>query len=159
MKKTEKILCSLFTIALGVLLVVLKGDLISIIMTVLGVGLLALSVLDLFRKQFPPAVVKGVGGIVVVLCGWVIVSAVLYIVAGILLIVGILLLYEKIKRGNSCDGILEVLCEYVAPALCIVIGVLLLFNQRNTADWVFVISGIFSSAVGGILFVGAIVSD
>lgn len=159
MKKTEKILCALFTIALGVLLIVLKGDLISIIMTVFGIGLLALGILDLFRKQFPPAVVKGVGGIVVVLCGWVIVSAVLYIVAGILLIAGILLLYEKIKRGNSCDGILQILCEYVAPALCIVIGILFLFNKGNTVNWVFIVGGIFTVSVGGIFLAGAITEE
>ena len=95
MKKTEKIITALLTIALGVLLIVLRGKLVSILMTVVGVGLIAFGIMDLFDRLFPPAVIKLVVGLVVILCGWVIVGAVLYVVAALLIIAGILLLYEK----------------------------------------------------------------
>ena len=36
MKKSERLITALITIALGVLLIVLRGDLISILMTVVG---------------------------------------------------------------------------------------------------------------------------
>ena len=65
MKKSEKIITALITIALGVLFIVLRGDLISILMTVLGLGLIAFGVLDLIDKRIPPAVVKFVGGAIV----------------------------------------------------------------------------------------------
>ena len=40
MKKSERLITALITIALGVLLIVLRGDLISILMTVVGLGLI-----------------------------------------------------------------------------------------------------------------------
>ena len=108
MKKTEKIVAAGLTIALGILLMLLKADIISIIMTVLGGGWIALGLVDLVHKLVPPAIVKIVAGAVVILCGWIIVSAVLYIVAAMLLIAGIILLYEKIKNTPSvveCDRV------------------------------------------------------
>ena len=91
MKKTEKIISALLTIALGVLLITLRGKFISILMTVLGLGLIAFAVLDLCNRLVPPAVIKAVVGIVIILCGWTIIEAVLYILAAILLVAGILL--------------------------------------------------------------------
>ena len=159
MKRTEKIISAALTIALGILLIVLRGQIISILMTVLGISLIAFGVLDLWTKLIPPAVVKLVGGGVIILCGWVIVEAVLYVVAALLLVAGILLLYEKIKSKARCHTLFYTLCEYAAPALCIVIGTLLLFNQGNTVNWVFVVSGIFTSVEGGLLLVNAFSGD
>ncbi len=159
MKKTEKIFSALLTIALGVLLIVLQGSVISILMTVLGIGLLAFGIMDLFNRRVPPAVIKLVVGVIVILCGWVIVEAVLYVVAAVLLIAGILLLYEKIKNKVICPVIWQTICEYAAPSICIVIGGLLLFNQGNTAEWVFILSGAFTIVEGGLLFVNAVSND
>ena len=144
MKKSERLITALITIALGVLLIVLRGDLISILMTVVGLGLIALGVMDLIDNRIPPAVVKLVGGVVVIVCGWVIVEAVLYLVAGALLIAGILLLYEKIKSRSRCDTLFYTLCEYAVPVVFLVIGTLLMFNQGNTVNWVFIFGGIFT---------------
>ncbi len=159
MKKTEKIIAALLTIALGVLLIVLRGKLVSILMTVFGVGLIAFGITDLFNRLFPPAVVKLVVGLVVILCGWVIVGAVLYVIAALLIIAGILLLYEKI-RYHECNGpLLFTLCEYAVPAVFLVIGTLLLFNRGNTANWVFILSGAFTVVEGGLLLVGSFSAD
>lgn len=159
MKRTEKIITALLTIALGVLLIVLRGKLVSILMTVLGVGLMAFGIMDLFNRLFPPAVVKLVIGLVVILCGWVIVGAVLYIVAAILIIAGILLLYEKIRCKETGGSLFYTLCEYAVPAVFLVIGTLLLFNQGNTVSWVFILSGAFTIVEGGLLLVGAFAGD
>ena len=159
MKKTEKIITALLTIALGVLLIVLRGKLVSILMTVLGVGLIAFGVMDLFDRLFPPAVIKLVVGLVVILCGWVIVGAVLYVVAALLIIAGILLLYEKIRSKDTCSSLFYTLCEYAIPAVFLVIGTLFLFNQGNTVSWVFLLGGAFTIVEGGLLLVGAFSSD
>ena len=153
MKKTEKLVAALITMALGVCLIILKGDIISILMTVLGLGLIAFGLADLFNGLIPPAVTKLVVGLVVIICGWAIVEAVLYVVAALLLIVGILLLYEKIRNKISCGSIWQTLLQYAAPAVCLVIGTLLLFNQGNTVEWVFIVSGTFTVIEGGILLV------
>ena len=152
MKKSEKIISALVTMALGVLLIILKANIISILITVLGLGLIVLGCLDLFHKLIPPGVIKIVVGVVIILCGWVIVSAVLYVLAAILLIVGILTLYEQIKK-KPCGELWKMICSYAVPVVFIIIGLLLMFNQGNTVDWVFILSGILTVAEGGLFLV------
>lgn len=159
MKKTEKLIASLLTVVFGILLIVLKGSIISILMTVLGVGLIVLGIMDLQSKLMPSAVIKLVFGFVVVICGWVIVSAVLYILAALLLVTGILLLYEKIKNRFLCTTLWQTVCEYAVPVVLLIIGALLLFNQGGTVDWVFIVSGIFTVIQGGLLLVNVISND
>ena len=159
MKKTEKIISALASIVFGVLLIILRGDLISVLMTALGVGLIVIGVIDLINKQFPPAIVKAVCGVVVIVCGWVIVSAVLYILAGVLLIAGILLLYEQIKSKTPCGSIAKRICEFATPVILIVIGILLMFNQGNTMNWVFIIGGVLTVVEGGVLLTNALTED
>ena len=155
MKKTEKIISALLTIALGVLLILLKGDVISILMTVLGLGLIAFGVVDFCNVVIPPAVIKTVVGAIVILCGWVIVEAVLYVLAAILLIAGILLLYDKIRNKTICPVLWQTVCEYAVPVVFVLIGVFLLFNQGNTVSWVFIASGVFTIFEGGLLLVNS----
>lgn len=156
MKKMEKIISALLTIALGVLLIILRGEVISILMTVVGLGLIVIGVLDLVHGDTPIGIVKLVGGILIILCGWIIVQAVLYIVAAVLLIAGILVVYEKWRSGICFENIWQALREYADPILFIVIGCLLLFNQGNTVQWVFVISGALTVVEGGLLLVNAL---
>ena len=159
MTKTQKFLSAVFTVALGVMLIILRSEVISIAMTILGVGCIVLGIFDLVQKLIPPAVVKLVVGTIIIICGWIIVSAVLYVLAGILLIAGILFLYEKIRNRIQCQTWYLTLCEYAMPILCIVIGTLLLFNQGNTVNWVFVVSGIATILEGALLLIDALQTE
>ena len=159
MTKTQKILSAVFTVALGIMLIILRSEVISIAMTVLGVGCIVLGVFDLIQKLIPPAVVKLVVGAIIIICGWIIVSAVLYVLAGLLLIVGILFVYEKMRNRVRCQTWYLTLCEYAVPILCIVIGTLLLFNQGNTVNWVFIVSGSVTVLEGGLLLVDALQTE
>lgn len=159
MKTSEKIISAIVTMALGVLLLVVKGDVISILMTVVGISLIVLGILDIFYRLVPPAVVKIVVGAVIILFGWVIEQAVLYILGAILLIVGILILYNKIKRKVYCRCILHTIFEYAAPALFILIGMMFLFQQEKTLNLIFVISGILTIMEGGVLLANALMED
>lgn len=159
MKKTEKIVAALLTVALGILVIVLRGNLIKIVTTVLAIALLSLGVMDLIHKRVPPAIVKIVTGVVVLICGLTVVEIVLYILAAMLIIAGILSLYEKLKVGKICRGWREILFEYALPVFFILVGVLLLFNQGNTVNWIFVVCGILTVLEGGVLFVNALLQD
>ena len=98
-------------------------------------------------------------GIVVILFGVFAVRAVLYLVAGILLIIGILLLYERFKSRSYCYSTWQKILAYLLPAICILIGVLLLFNGGNTVTWVFIVGGILVIVEGALLLVDAFVGD
>lgn len=148
MNKSEKVITAIFTIAIGVLLIIMKGEMISVLMTVLGVSLMVLGLIDLLKKNIPLATVKLVVASVVILFGWTIVSAVVYIIAGLVLIVGILTLYDAIRFRLHCLRGVEAL-KLLAPSIvCIAIGLILFFNKWN---WVFVVAGLCTIVEGGLL--------
>lgn len=155
MKKSEQIAASILTMLVGVLLLVLKGDFIGILMTVAGVSLIVLGVVDILAKMIPPAVVKIVAGVLLIVCGWVLVEAVLYIVAAGLLIFGILAVYAAVKNMPSCKSLFGKIRELALPSIAVVIGILLLFCQSSAVDLIFVLSGILTIAEGGLLLVNA----
>ena len=77
MKKSEKIITACLTILLGVLLMVLKQNLIGVILTIAGVGLIVLGILDLLSRAIPFALIKMISGIFIIILGWVLWSIVL----------------------------------------------------------------------------------
>lgn len=159
MTKTEKCIVAALTLVLGVLLIAFRENVIKIAVSAIGLFFIALGVRDFFNKSFPPAVIKAVTGIVIILFGIFAVQAVLYLLAGVLLIAGTLLLYERFKSRAYCVSTWQKVLSYALPAICIFIGILLLFNGGNTATWVFVVGGVFVVAEGGLLLIDALVGD
>ena len=130
MKKSERIITAILTMIFGILLMVMQDNFIGLLMTIAGITLIVLGVVDIFQHFIPPAVVKMVSGILIIVCGWVLVEAVLYVVAAMLLIAGILLLYDKIKKRVCCDTLFKTVLEYAMPSVFIIIGCVLLFHQK-----------------------------
>lgn len=150
MKKSEKILAACLMMAVGFLLIVLKDDMISILMTVLGAGLIVLGIMDLVARHIPIGIVKLVCGVFIIVCGWIIVNAVLYVIAAALLIFGILLVYYKVKKRVRGRTPFHTLCEYAIPAFFIAIGLLLLFHRSAAVEIVLVICGVLTVLEGGV---------
>ena len=159
MKKSEKIISAVLLMVLGILFIILKGAFIGLLMTVVGISLIVVGIIDLVNKLVPPAVVKMVVGVLVIICGWLIVEAVLYILAAILLIFGILLLYDNIKRNVRGCNLCQTILEYATPAICIAIGILLLFHSGAVVNFVFIASGILAFIEGGIMLFKAVTND
>ncbi len=159
MRKTEKFVLAALMVVLGVLLMVFQENVIKMLMTLLGATLIAFGMADFFHKSLLSAIIKTVGGIVAILFGIFAVNAVLYLLAGSLLILGILLLYEQLKSRGACRTLLQKILAYALPIVCLVLGVLLLFNDENQVAWVFVLGGVFVVIEGGLLFVNALVGD
>ena len=159
MKKSEKIIVALLTICLGVLVMVLRGKLIEILTSVIGIVFIVLGVVDLIYKRVPPAVIKVVSGAMILICGLTLVGIVLYLMAGLLLITGILLAYEKYKARRCRQNIKEMLLEYATPILLIAMGLLLLCNQGTTVQWIFIVCGILTVIEGGVLLLEGILQE
>ena len=155
MKRSEKIIAAILTMVFGILLIAMQDNFISILMTIGGVCLIVLGVVDIFQRFIPPAVIKIVSGILIIVCGWALVEAVLYVVAALLLIAGILLLYDKIRKRVSCDTLWKTILEYALPAVCILIGALLLFHQAFAVELIFIITGSLTLIEGALLLVEA----
>lgn len=159
MKKSEKIISAVLMMVLGIMFIILKDKFIGLLMTVAGISLIVLGVVDIVENSIPPAVIKIVSGILVILCGWVVVEAVLYILAGVLLVFGILLLYDEIKNKGGCDTLWQTLLQYAVPVICIAIGVLLLFHRGEMMEIVLIISGCLIFVEGGIVLFNALTEE
>ena len=156
MKRSEKIIAAVLTMVFGILLMVLQNDFISILMTIVGVCFIALGVVDFFRRATPPALVKIVGGLLLIICGWAVVEAVLYVLAAIALLIGILFLYDKLKKPPICKKGGYLLLEYAIPILCIAIGVLLLFHALISVRFIFITTGFLVVLLGGVILFNAL---
>lgn len=152
-KKTNQLISAIITIAIGVLFIVCKNDIIGITMTVFGAALIVSAVFDFVQKQIALGIVKSVVGVVVIVFGWNLMSAALYIMAALLLIYGLLLLYAVIQNKGRISDKLDKILSFVKPSVYIFVGICLLFNQGGTIAWIFIVSGIFLMIEGIIALV------
>ena len=77
MKQSEKIISAILTMVVGVLLITMKDNFISILMTIAGGCLIVVGVVDACNRLLPPAVIKIVSGLLLIICGRAVVRAVL----------------------------------------------------------------------------------
>lgn len=156
MKKTEKLIASIVTVALGVLLIALKGVTVQIVTSIFGILLIVLGVLNLTYKETGLGAAECVFGILIVAFGWLISSVVLYVISVFLFIIAVWWIFElwraRCVRSFSWSSLLQ----YAQPFLLVLIGVFLFFHQGEGREWVFVAAGIFTVLEGAIMFAGAI---
>ena len=150
MKITSNLITAILTIVIGVLFVALKGGVIGIAMTVLGVGLIVWAVLDIIDKNNTSGIIKLVAGIVVIVFGWTLASIVLYVMAALLLVYAIYQLYELVT--NKVKDVVK----FIEPGVMALIAILLLFNQGGTIAWVFIVAGIFLIVEGALALMNCI---
>ena len=155
MRKNEKIIAAVLTMVFGVLFMLLKSDLIGLLMTILGSALIVFGIIDLVNKVVPLAVCKLVFGVVIIVLGWVLFTAVLYVLSACLLIVGILAIYDLVRYKFISFSFKNTACliRLAEPVLCVIIGLILLFEPL---DWVFIVAGIFTFIEGVVLLINAI---
>ncbi len=146
-------------IVLGILLMVFQGGVIKIAMIILGSICIAFGLMDFFNRAWVLAIVKGVIGGVVILFGIFALTAVLYLLAGCMLVLGVLLLYERIKARGYCVSLFQKIIAYTLPCVCLLVGVFLLFSGSKENAWVLVVNGVLVFIGGGLLFVDGIVND
>ena len=143
----NKLVSAALTLLLGILLIVLKGGVIKIALTILGIALIVLAVLDLLNKQLVPCVVKGVIGIAVIALGWALIKFAHIVLAVALIAYGVLQLYELLsgKTKKKKDS-LKLFLQFATPIASVIAGVFLFID----AGWVYNIAGVFL-LINGIL--------
>lgn len=136
MEKVNKYLSPALSILLGILLLVFKGEVISIALTVLGVVFIVLGILDVTKNQTTPGIIRIVIGAVIIAFGWLLLSVALYVIAVLLVIAGIYGIYQTSTKKSSTA------LNYLQPVLLTLVGLCLFFNQGGTVAWVFIAVGI-----------------
>lgn len=148
------IVTAIALIVIGALFMIYKSEVISIAMSLIGVTLIVLGIVDAVRKFVVSGVVKIVFGVLVLAAGWLFISLALYILGAFLLIAGISELYNltkiKIKKIS-----LPVAMHIAQPIIYILVAICLFFNQGGALSWVFTVSGLFLIIDGVVALIGS----
>jgi uncharacterized membrane protein HdeD (DUF308 family) len=129
MKKTSQIISAAMTLALGILFVILKADVVGICLTVLGVALIVV--------------------------GWLLLDVALLILGIVLLIYGIL---ELIKRIMSVKGerLWAFILGLISPVICVVASVFLITSRGSAITWTVIVAGVFLIVNGVLALISAL---
>ena len=142
MNQKENVASALGSILLGILLIVMKGKIITAAITLLAVFVIVGAIMDFVAGLVNYGIVKSVAGICILVFGWVFASLAFYILAAGIILMGLLQIssIKKTMPVNLTAG--ERFQEYFKPGLMVVAGACLLFNQRGTIAWAFIVTGI-----------------
>lgn len=148
MRRKEDIISAIISMLIGVMLVVMKGQVVSIAITVFAVIVMISAVIDLVNKLTNSAIAKAVIGVCLLIFGWVFVSVALYLLAAGIIIFGLLRIVNMHKILPEDLTHDQKLFAYIRPAITVLAGICLLFNQGGAVDWVFILTGILLVAEG-----------
>lgn len=142
-------------ILIGGLFIIYKGEVISIAMSLIGITLVVLGIIDILRARVFSGVVKLVFAALVVLAGWLFVTLALYVLGAFLLIAGItqLIAISKLKIKKLT---LPAVMHIAQPVIYILVAICLFFNQGGAISWVFILSGVFFILDGIAGIIGAL---
>lgn len=139
--KEKKILNALLYMIIGAVLCIMKGELIGIAMTVIGVLAIVVGIIDLCKKFIVSGVVKIVFGAFVIYAGWLLVEVILYVIAAILIIQGIIRLIRVLSSLKRLNVALIVIF-LVEAILTLGMGICIIFYRAETISWVFIVAGV-----------------
>lgn len=135
MKFSKQIVLPIAAIVLGFLFLVFQGGAIGFAMTALGVAYIVMGIMDIMYKKQEFGAVQIIAGVVIILFGWILAKAVLYIVAGVIIYNSISLIYKAINLGYPLKSLLNTFILLIG-------AIFMFFNKGGLAKWSFIICGI-----------------
>lgn len=142
MNQKANIISALGSILLGILLIVMKGKVITVAITILAIFVILGAVADFMAGLANIGIMKAVAGVCILVFGWLFAALAFYILAAGIIVMGLLQItsIKKTMPVNLTAG--ERFQEYFKPGLMVVAGACLLFNQSGTIAWAFIVTGI-----------------
>ena len=158
MNKTSDLISAAMTLALGVLFLILKGNVIGIALTVLGIALLVTAIVDLVRKNITSGVIKAVLGVVVLVFGWLFLEIAMLILGIVLLIFGILGLIKRILGLKNKQKLLATVLGFIEPIVCIIASVFLITSAGDALNWAVIVGGVCLIIDGVLALIAALLA-
>lgn len=142
MKNSNKMITAIVAIIVGIMFVVMKGEVVSIALTLLGIGAIVMGILDMVKQETKSGVMKLICGALVITFGWLFVNIALTVITILLIVYCVGNMASNLKiDGYSMSGVQKIR-TFFKPITGLIAGACLLFNQGGTVAWVFVITGI-----------------
>ena len=141
----HNLLSCLFFAVVGILLLALRAGSLEILMTVAGVLLIILGIVDVFKdKDYLEGIVQIGIGVAIIVLGWLLVEILLLILGIVLVIKGVLDIVKNYKNGflailpaliTIVVGIILIVTKWawtIIDILCIIAGIIFLINAVLT---------------------------
>ena len=160
MTRSSQFLSALMTLILGVLFVILKGEVVGIAIKVFAVVLIITAVLELIRLKITSGIVKAILGVVLLAFGWAITEIALLVIGIVLIVFGVLELVKRIIalfKKNRTKLIAKIL-GFISPIFSIVAGYFLISSSGEAVGWAIVVGGILLIINGVLALVEALAS-
>lgn len=142
----QAVINAIALVVLGILFCVFRAGMINVLLTIVGVVLIALGVYDIFvRKNYVSAAIEIILGIAVIVCGWTILDIAL-LVLGIGL--SIYAIYEIIMIAKNFKK--KGWISLIKPIITLVVGIFLIVAKWVLVDWIFIVIGVIL-IINGIL--------
>ena len=120
----------------GLLFCILRGEVLSILFTVVGILFVVKAILHFLAKHYPNGAFSAVIGLILLIGGNLIVDVVLIVFGVFWIVQGALSLFAHVRSKNPAPMAL------LASAGTLLIGILLCVSNWLVVDWVFLIIGI-----------------
>ena len=161
MKTTSHLISAVMTLALGILFVILKADVIGICITVLGDALIVLAVLDLVRGAIASGIIKVLLGAAVLLIGWLLLDIALLVLGIVILVYSISEVIRTIVAvvKNRKIRILATILGLIEPALGIVASCFLITSRGAAIEWTVIVAGVMLIINGVFAIIRAFVHE
>ena len=155
MNQKGNVASAIGSILLGILLIIMKGKIITVAITILAVFVIIGAIADFMTGLTNIAIMKSVAGDCILVFGWIFASLAFYILAAGIIVMGLLQI-SAIKKTMPVNlTVAERFQEYFKPGLMVVAGACLLFNQSGTIAWAFIATGVLLVINGLMTLTGA----
>lgn len=141
-------------IVIGVLFCAFRSGMINILLTIVGVLIIALGVYDVVKKDYVRGIAEIVIGVLVIVFGWLLLEVALVIFGVAFIVLGGYQIYKKISEFKAAKGASKILVV-LKPVLMIIFGILLIvapWVAETIMDVLFIIAGIIL-IIDGILLI------
>lgn len=149
--KNSNAILAVALIAVGVIFCALRSEFVSVLLSVVGTLVVLLGIFDLIEKRWTIGGVKMAVGIIVIVCGWLLIDVSLLMLGIVLCIYAIYSLISQIslfKRAKINDKVFILLY----PIVQFVLGILLIVARWYMLDAIFIVLGILLILYGISLF-------
>jgi hypothetical protein len=144
-------------LSLGILFVILKAEVIGICITLLGLALIVMGIINLIHKDLTAGIIKIVIAVAVTLIGWLLLEIAIIVLGVVLLVNSILDILKMILVyiHNKDINIAAIILNLIEPVLTLVASVFLITSRDAAIEWAVVIAGILLIVNGVISIIRA----
>ena len=124
-------------IVMGILFCIFRAGMINVLLTIVGVVLIALGIYDIVKKLYVNAAIEIILGIAVIVCGWTILDIALLVLGiglTIYAIYQIIMVAKNFKKKNWI--------ALIKPIITLIVGIFLIIAKWLLVDWIFIVIGV-----------------